>query len=397
MHCTRVCLIVQPLAWQVGDVIGITDLQSGSFICGEDVINSALFLDCPDVQLNPEQSPHNLQYAQFVVTPKFQYSTHRQIDHFLSQIRTEPEAAVPSDGTASVQSKLTRLVELLEKLPPTDRLVSEIQRLYNAYENEEKTNEMEFNRSLGHPVAYGTVIQLKHLRSGKFVSQSRTRAKMDAQAMALSLLQGGNKGSWLRIESADRNRADGEHVVIGDQVHFSAAKFPGTYLTVFEPEEKYAEELFPVPRGSITSVDSAELARFGILHDHAIPPSSPSMSGSFKGKKDNALKTRGSDVPPLRAADGGRQRLEVNASSQAYDLQIQLVRSCESNTLWLQQGDQGETETANLSANGMIYGTDGITIKQGHDRLLYADPARETVWWLVRERREGGRERGKND
>lgn len=166
---------------QVGDVIGITDLQAGGFIVGEDVISSELFLDCADGQLDHELSPHNLQYAQFVVTPKFQYSTHRQIDDFLSQTAQGriPMGARGTDDAVSFEEKLSHLERMRQMSSNGDpRVFAEVERLHRAYENEEKTNEMEFNRSLGHPVAYGAIIQLRHLRSGKFISQSRKRAKV---------------------------------------------------------------------------------------------------------------------------------------------------------------------------------------------------------------------------
>ena len=49
----------------MGDVVGISDLQAGGLIAGEDVMSSELFLDSNDGQLDPELSPYNLQFAQF--------------------------------------------------------------------------------------------------------------------------------------------------------------------------------------------------------------------------------------------------------------------------------------------------------------------------------------------
>jgi hypothetical protein len=273
---------------------------------------------------------------------------------------------------------------------------------------------MEFNRSLGHAVAYGTIIQLRHLRSGKFVGQSRKRAKVDAQSMALSLVGGGNKGSWLRIQSADRNRADGEHVHIGDQVNFGAIKFPGTFVTVYEPDDP----LPPLPRASIVSESDNE-GMAALLKPSAIaaysstsrqiPFSTPMMRargpsdigvlgatqeplgdaqdsprpgvgkgggwGVFNGspppqtdprkaqrrgswnKKSREWDT-GKKVGRVVAEGGGdsvttRQRLEVNASSHSYDLQIQLIRSWKTYVNW-RDADRDDEREQQLSVHGEL-------------------------------------------
>jgi len=296
----------------VGDVIGITDLQAGGFIAGEDVISSELFLDCADGMLNHEMSPHNLQFAQFVVTPKYQYSTHRQIDDFLSQTRSGSDLIGSADDPVSFEAKLAHLERMRQKHSTTDsRVLAEVQRLHRAYENEEKTNEMEFNRSLGHPVVYGAIIQLRHLRSGKFVSQSRKRAQVDAQAMALSLVGGGDKGSWLRIQAVDRNRADGEHVHVGDQIQLGAVKFPGTFVTIYEPDEIFEHNL---PRESIQS--ELDIAISELPHDktkngtnHALSPRrslrSPSDAGILESDRDRVYSIIHSPLMRPSGGEGG--------------------------------------------------------------------------------------------
>jgi len=426
---------------QVGDVIGISDLQTGGFIAGDDVISSELFLECADGQLDSELSPHNLHFAQFVVAPKHQYSTHRQIDNLLNRRRASAGIAVSTDETETVGGKVAQLELLRKRLAPGDPLLEEINHLCVAYENEAKSNEMEFNRSLGHPVAYGAVIQLKHLRSGKFLSQSRARARVDPQAMALRLLAGGNKGSWLRIQSADRNRAEGEHVRIGDQVYMNAAKFPGTFITVFESEERGPRERGasdaglergprerrpsdigltrknvavhsngetqgeqahranektrhtdvkddqvpalrlsdtpPVSTGKNTSTTSTSraLAREGAV----------SSSGSFNNRERESMRA---PRPPSVTGDGSQnedgcadlcsRRLEVNAASQHHDLQIKLIRTWKTHGQWLQAAVSDD----NIDQNP-VHGMDVVTLKHGSDRLLYAEPSRQSIWWLL--------------
>lgn len=52
-----------------------------------------------------------------------------------------------------------------------DSLYADLKDLRKKIKVEEETNELESKRVSGEPIAYGTVIQLKHGRSAKFVSQ----------------------------------------------------------------------------------------------------------------------------------------------------------------------------------------------------------------------------------
>jgi hypothetical protein len=314
---------------QVGDVVGISDLQAGGLIAGEDVTSSELFLDSIDGQLDHDLCPYNLQFAQFVVTPKHEYYVHRQIDDLLNKRRAAlASLSVSINATDLTGMKIAQLESLRKKLAPTDRLLEEIDRVCMAYESEQKANEMEFNRALGHPVLYGAVIQLKHLRSGKFVTQSRTRAKVDPQAMALCLVEEGNKGSWLKIQSADLNRAEGEHVRIGDQVYVTALKFPGTFITVFGPEDKGGGA-----EGRTTPAFSRAGSNVGAPLVH--PPSPEREKMRVPRPSLGTLSV--DDAPSAdEDAEGVGRRLEVNAASQPYDLQIKLIRTWKTHVQWLQ-------------------------------------------------------------
>jgi hypothetical protein len=168
---------------RMGDVIGITDLHSGGFLVGEvdDFEADDLFLDVTGGRLPQDQhktrTPHHARYAQFVVTPKYQHSSHKHIDELVRLVAvTNPEIAL-------LESKRAQLQHLRKEFSNSGTLMSNLDEVYDLYETEERTNAMEFQRSLGQPVAYGTTIQLKHLRSEKFVTQSRKRAKEDAQAI----------------------------------------------------------------------------------------------------------------------------------------------------------------------------------------------------------------------
>ena len=342
---------------RMGDVIGITDLQSGGFIVGEvdDFEADDLFLDITGGRLPQEQhktrTPHHVQYAQFVVTPKYQHSSHKHIDELVRLVAvTNPEIAL-------LESKRAQLEHLRKELSNSDTLMGNFVEVYDLYETEEKTNAMEFQRSLGQPVAYGTTIQLKHLRSERFVTQSRKRAKEDAQAMQLSLVAEGNKGSWLQIRSADRNRTDGEHVHIGDQINLGFLKFPGTFMTVYEEEEVLTRETsmqFTGKGFSVADEDNTGKAPMNENPSRVLPRLEIKV-----------------DLEDDREVCAAPERLEVNASSHPYDFRIQLFRTWKTHVQWLEGRVKDDEEDRQLP----VHGLEILSIRHGSDRVLYADPA----------------------
>lgn len=72
--------------------------------------------------------------------------------------------------------------------------------------DEKETNKMETRRKAGDPVVFGSVVQLKHRHSAKFVTQSKNRAEHDHLAMEVTLVKDGTEGSWWRVMPAEKVR-----------------------------------------------------------------------------------------------------------------------------------------------------------------------------------------------
>ncbi|KJH49238.1 RIH domain protein [Dictyocaulus viviparus] len=82
-----------------------------------------------------------------------------------------------------------------------------------AAEKEKEQNELEFRKTLGNVIQYGTTVQLLHMKSDKYITvQKNTPAKCERNAMKVYLDRAGNEGSWFIIEPAYK------HYVIGDSV-----------------------------------------------------------------------------------------------------------------------------------------------------------------------------------
>ncbi|KCV71988.1 hypothetical protein H696_01395 [Fonticula alba] len=94
-----------------------------------------------------------------------------------------------------------------------------MKKLQHAAEQERRLNESEESSFLGAPVVYGQQLQLRHVKSHKYLAaERRLPALLEKNSMRITFDEFGSEGCWFTIMPAFKLRSLGDQVMVGDQV-----------------------------------------------------------------------------------------------------------------------------------------------------------------------------------
>jgi len=100
-----------------------------------------------------------------------------------------------------------------------------IRHLEDMNQSESRENEAEYTHAIGKTVSFGDTIQLRHYKSGRYLTVSQAAAKLSNACIRVKLLDGGTEGSWFKVMPRFKMRSEGESVYIGDQLILASRKF----------------------------------------------------------------------------------------------------------------------------------------------------------------------------
>ncbi|CAG9317756.1 unnamed protein product [Blepharisma stoltei] len=152
------------------------------------------FIDNNPILQDGLDSVSDLIGAVFRIIPQCMFSTQKEILRYIS------------DSRGGVQS-------------------SKVSRLEEALDGEIKTNIHTYNNFKGEAIKYGSLIQLEHIQSHKFLTlNSQKSSEVERENLKLSLEDYGSEYSHFRIEPSFRYQKEGNGLVrLNDKVHFEIA------------------------------------------------------------------------------------------------------------------------------------------------------------------------------
>jgi len=183
---------------RIGDYIVIKSMKFDSFMLAD-----GLLID--ELQVCPRDTIDCFEDALFCIYLQRQYSAAREFDEYVDTMAASPPDAAPVDK-----------VQLA---------------LQTGKDNENALNDNYMAQHMGKPVLFGDVVQLLHVKSGKFISVVPDKlGSQERENIYVTLSKGGNVYSWLQILPRYRIDREGDKILSHKEVHIKVAQRQNEFI-----------------------------------------------------------------------------------------------------------------------------------------------------------------------
>jgi len=185
---------------KIGDWITLKNSRIGSYISAEGILSDDLYAT---------ETGDNI----FAVHLMRQYSASRELEDFLQQQRENPDLM---NDISSQKYKAA---------------------LQRGKDNENKLNESYMEQRLCSPVVFGDVIQLMHVKSGKFLTVIADElAKVERENLRVILSSDGSSNSWLQLMPRYKIDREGDDIKSGAELLLKVAERTNEFIHCAEQD-----------------------------------------------------------------------------------------------------------------------------------------------------------------
>ena len=239
----------QPLL--IGDLISLKSIRDREGnLCASGVLDDDIMSS-----LNPQQ----FDQCVFQIVLQNQYSAARELQEYVDSLEAKEHEEQQAEMTTTQTSSGGRVSPSGEGEAITAEQESEkrqIQKFLKALEhgrdNEEELNRTYMQNRIGSEVKYGDIIQLKHLKSRKYVTVTTTEtAIVERENLVVKLDAAGSALSWFTVMPRFKIDQEGDVIQNSSDVYFKATERSNEYLHCSEREgehlgdgKKVSESLF---------------------------------------------------------------------------------------------------------------------------------------------------------
>lgn len=185
----------------IGDYVTFNSLKHMSYLCAEGIILEDVYVD---------ESPERFDDCLFCIHLQRQYSAAKELDHFLEKYDIDAENVDPSTA---------KYLKALEK----------------GRNNENNLNNIYMEKKVGQEVRFGDIIQLYHVKSGKYLQVvPKQLAKCERENLSIVLNAAGNSLSWIQIAPRYKINREGDPILTNTEVYLKFAERSSEYIHVSE-------------------------------------------------------------------------------------------------------------------------------------------------------------------